>query len=167
MDEIDYLILGELVENAQISFLKIAKKIGISSFTVKSRYEKMKKEGIIVKTIVNIDLSKLGYQGKVFLLITAAPNTAKTVTMEALKKIRNIMVVSEIIGPFDLIAIAPISDLNSVRELVNEVKKIPSVQRVQITCVDDTMFPVSQTFGKMLSEQSHKLAMPSRTLRIE
>jgi len=162
MDKLDYLILGELLQNAQLSFLKIAQKLGISSFTVKSRYDKMKKEGIIRKTIVTIDLSKLGYQGKVFLLITSTPNQAKSVTIEALKKIRNIIVVSEIIGPFDILAIAPIIDFNSIKTLVNEVKQIPSVQRVKISCVNDTMFPIDPTFGKMLSQQSQDKAEASK-----
>ncbi len=154
------MILSELLKNAEISFLKIAKKIGISSFTVKSRYDKMKKEGIIRRSIVTIDLSKLGYQGKVFLLITNAPNAAKSVTIEALKKIKNIIVISEIIGPYDIIAIAPIIDLNSIRDLVNEVKKLDSVYSVQISCINDTMFPLNPTFGTLLSQQSLNLANP-------
>ncbi len=154
MDELDYLILGELLKNAQTSFLKIAQKIGVSSFTVKSRFDKMKEEGVIRKTIITLDLSKLGYQGKAFLLITNTPNQAKSVTMEALKKIRNIIVLSEIIGPFDIIAIAPITDFNSVKALVNEVKSIPSVQRVKISCINDTIFPINQTHGKILSQES-------------
>jgi DNA-binding Lrp family transcriptional regulator len=159
MDKIDYLILSELLKNSQTPFLKIAKKLGVSSFTVSNRYEKMKNEGIITSSTVNIDLSRLGYQGKVFLFITNAPNMAKSVTIDSLKKIRNIIVVSEIIGPFDIIAIAPIIDLSDVRALVNGIKSLPSVQRVQISCINDTMFPINSTFGNMLSEQSYSLAM--------
>jgi Lrp/AsnC family transcriptional regulator for asnA, asnC and gidA len=158
MDKLDYLILAELLKNAQISFLKIAQKLGISSFTVKSRYDKMKEEGIIKKSIITIDLSKLGYQGKVFLLITNSSNQAKSVTIEALKKVRNIISISEIVGHFDIIAIAPINDFNSIKALVNEVKQIPSVQRVKISCVNDTVFPLDPTFGKILSQQSRDLA---------
>jgi Lrp/AsnC family transcriptional regulator for asnA, asnC and gidA len=158
MDEVDYLILGELLLDAQTSFLQIGKKLKISSFTVKSRYDKMVKENVIFRSSICIDLSKLGYQGKVFLLITNAPNQAKKVTVDALKKMRNIISVSEIIGPFDIIAIAPITDFNSIKDLVAEVKKIPSVQRVNITCINETKFPLSQTFGKILNETSHKMA---------
>jgi len=158
MDEIDYLILSELLIDAQTSFLQIAKKLKISSFTVKSRYDKMVKDNIIFRSSICIDLSKLGYQGKVFLLITNASNQAKKVTVDALKKMRNIINVSEIVGPFDIIAIAPITDFNSIKDLVTEVKKIPSVQRVNITCINETNFPLSQTFGKILSETSRKIA---------
>lgn len=162
MDELDYLVLCELFKDAQSSFLKIAKKLGVSSFTVKSRYDRMVEEGIIFKTSINIDLSKLGYQGKIFLFIINGPETPKSVTMDALKKIRNIIVITEIIGPFDILAIAPVTDLNSIRVLVNEVRRVPSVQRVHITCIDDAMFPINQTFNKVLSEQSSYLAAQSK-----
>jgi DNA-binding Lrp family transcriptional regulator len=127
----------------------------------------MKKNGIIINSVVTIDLSKLGYQSKVFLLITNAPHTPKSVTIEALKKIRNIIVISEIIGPYDIIAIAPIIDLNSIRELVSEVKKLDSVCRVQISCINDTMFPLNPTFGTLLSQQSINLANPKPSISTE
>ncbi len=158
MDEIDYLILGELLLDAQLSFLQIAKKLDISSFTVKSRYDKMVKEGIIRKAIINIDLSKLGYQGKIFLFITNVPNQPKENTINALKKMRNILVTSEIIGPYDLIAIAPTTDFKNLKELIGQVKSIPSVQHVKITCISDTSFPLNPSFGKIVSQSSREAA---------
>jgi Lrp/AsnC family transcriptional regulator, regulator for asnA, asnC and gidA len=158
MDKIDFLILSELVKNARMPFLEIAKKLGVSPFTIKSRYEKMVEEGIIFRSVIDIDLSKLGYQAKAFLFITTSPGSGKSVAIEGLKKIRNIIVVSEIIGPFDLIAIAPVTDLNSVNVLVQEVKKLPSIKRVKISCGKSTMFPVNPTFGKLVSENASRLA---------
>ncbi len=72
MDKLDYLLLSELLKDAQMPFVTIAKKLGISPQTVISRYKKMKKEGIIFSCVVSIDLLKLGYQGKAFLMITNA-----------------------------------------------------------------------------------------------
>ena len=158
MDKIDYLILSELLKNARVSFLKIAKKLDVSPFTVKSRYDRMVADGIIKQSVINIDLSKLGYQGKCFLLITNAPNTSKSITIDALKKIRNIMVISEIIGPFDLIAIAPVTDLNSIKTLVGDVKKLAGVQRVKIAYINDTMFPINSSFAQLTSKQAFDLA---------
>jgi DNA-binding Lrp family transcriptional regulator len=122
------------------------------------RYERMKKEGIIHNRIVSIDMSKLGYQGKAFLLITISPNQGKADAISALKKIRNIIVVTEIIGPFDILAIAPVIDLDSIRTLVNEVKRSPNVQRVEVACISDTNFPLNPSFGRVLSKKSYDLA---------
>jgi Lrp/AsnC family transcriptional regulator for asnA, asnC and gidA len=158
MDKTDYLILSELLLDAQVSFLQIAQKLKISSYTVKSRYDKMVTAGVIHGSIINIDLSKLGYQGKVFLFITNSSNQPKKVTIEALKKIRNIMVVSEIVGPFDIIAIAPIIDYVSIKNLVSQVKNIPSVQHVNVAYINDTSFPINSSFGKILSRTSRESA---------
>lgn len=158
MDKLDYLILSELCKDAQLSFVTIAKKFGVTPYTVRKRYERMKKEGIILKSIVSIDLSKLGYQGKAFLMITVSAERDKSVTISSLKKISNVMLVVEIIGAFDILAIAPVIDLNSIRTLVNEIKKVPNVQKVEITCINDTFLPVNPSFGELLSRKSYELA---------
>jgi Lrp/AsnC family leucine-responsive transcriptional regulator len=158
MDKLDYLILSELCKDAQLSFVPIAKKHGITPYTVRKRYERMKKERIIQKSIVSIDLSKLGYQGKAFLMITVSAERDKSLTISRLKKMSNVMVVAEIIGAFDILAIAPVIDLNSIRTLVNKIKKIPNVQRVEITCINDTAFPINASFGELVSRKSYELA---------
>ena len=152
MDKLDFLILSELLKDATLSFVEIAKKVGTSPYTVRRRYEKMKKEGIIHKCIVSIDLTKLGYQGKAFLLITVSPNGNKSETISYLKKMRNVIVVTELIGPYDILAIVPITDLSSIQTLVKEARKAPYLQRVEIACIDDIHFPVSQNFGTILSQ---------------
>ncbi|MBN1357596.1 AsnC family transcriptional regulator [Candidatus Bathyarchaeota archaeon] len=158
MDKLDYLILSELSKDAQMSFVTIAKKHGVTPFTVRKRYEKMKKKGIIFQSVISIDLSKLGYQGKAFLMINISGEHDRSLTISGLKKIRNIMVVTEIIGAFDILAIAPVTDLHSIRTLVNEVKKVPNVQRMEVACINDTAFPLSSSFGELLSRKSRELA---------
>lgn len=158
MDETDLYILRELVKDGQMPLLSIAKKLDVSPETVRTRYRKLKEERTITHGSVTIDLSKLGYQGKVFLMITNAPNHDKSKTIEAMKKIRDIFIIGEMIGDFDIIAIAPIKDIISLKELVNKIKKIPGVNQVEITLINDTAFPVSTRFGDLfLSAKLDKL----------
>jgi DNA-binding Lrp family transcriptional regulator len=158
MDRIDYQILSELLLDSTLSFVKIANRIGISPFTVRRHYEKMKKEGIIFSRIVSIDLSKIGYQGKAFLLITTSPNGNKPDIISLLKKIKNIIVVTETLGPYDILAIAPITDLESIQILLKDSRKIPGVQNIQIACSNDVSFPIGQNFGRILSEKAAGMA---------
>lgn len=166
MDQLDYRILSELLKNAQTSFAEIARRLETSPYTVGRRYENMKKEGIFLGSRVSIDLSKIGYQGKAFLWITISPQRSKLNTIATLKKMRNIVLVSELIGPYDLLAIAPVVDLASVRTLVEEVKKAPNIQRVEVTLINDTNFPVNPSFGRILSKKckarATSLAPPKR-----
>lgn len=158
MDSLDYRILGELLTDASLSFVDVAKRVKTTPYTVRRRFERLKKEGIIQKCIVTIDLSKLGYQGKAFLLITVSPNANKTETIAYLRTLRNVIVAAQIIGPYDIIAIAPVTDLNSIQELVKEARKAPFLQRVEIACINDTNFPISGNLGVVLRQQSITLA---------
>ena len=162
MERLDLLILSELMKDAQVSFAELAKKLGTSPYAIRSRYARMKQEGIIYKSTVCIDLSKLGYQGRVFLLITVSPQQPKNETVLALKKIKNVITVTEIIGAFDLLAMAPVSDFNSIRMLVDEVNRAPNVERVEIVCVNEIFFPTSRNLQKILSKRSQGLAMTDR-----
>ena len=161
MDKLDYLILGELLKDSQLSFVTIAKKMDTSPYTIRKRYEKMKKEGVININSLLIDLEKLGYQGKVFLMITIAPQRDKSKTISAIKKIKNIFLVTEIMGSFDILALAPVTDINSIRTLVKETKKLPDVQKVEITCINNNDFPFNSSWRKLFSRKSHELATVS------
>jgi Lrp/AsnC family transcriptional regulator for asnA, asnC and gidA len=158
VDPLDYRILSELLIDASLSFVEIAKKLDTTPYTVRRRFERLKKEGIIQKSSVTIDLSKLGYQGKAFLLVTVSPHGNKAETIAYLRTIRNVIVVAQIIGPHDIIAIAPVTDLNSIQELVKEARKAPFLQRVEIACINDTNFPISGNLGTVLRQQSITLA---------
>jgi len=158
MDSLDFLILSELLKDATLSLAEIAKKVGTSPYTVRRRFARLKEEGIIVRSIVSIDLAKLGYQGKAFLLISVSPAGDKSKAIAYLKKVQNIIVVTELVGPYDILAIAPITDLNSIQTLVAEAKRTPDVLLVKLACLDDTHFPVSQNLGTMLSQKSYATA---------
>ena len=158
MDKIDYLILSELERDASLSFVDVAKKVGATPCTVKRRYEKLKKDGVIFGCTVSLDLSKLGYQGKTFILVNLTPNSEKSETIEYLRKIPNMLIVTQMIGPYDLMAIAPITDLKSLQVLLEGAKKAPNIQRVEFSCVNNADFPVSPNYKTMLSEKSKTIA---------
>jgi DNA-binding Lrp family transcriptional regulator len=158
MNKLDYLILSELERDAACSFVDIAKKVGATPSTVKRRYEKMKKDGIIFGSTISINLGRLGYQGKTFLLITLTPDSNKLETISYFRTIKNVLIVTQTIGPYDLMAIAPITDLKSVQALLEEARKAPNIQRVEFFCVNNVDFPVSPNYGTMLSDKSKTLA---------
>jgi len=157
-NKIDYLILSELQSDAALSFVDIAKKVGATPCTVKRRFEKMKDKGIIFGCSLSIDLGRVGYQGKTFLLITLTPNSNKSETIAYLCNIQNVLVVTQTIGPYDLMVMAPITDLKSIQILLEEARKAPNIQRVEFSCVNNVDFPVSPNYRTMLSEKSQTMA---------
>jgi DNA-binding Lrp family transcriptional regulator len=149
MDEIDQKILKELTKDVQAPFSKIAQKIGVSPQTVQIRYTKMNEEGAILRSAIIVDLLKLGYQGKAVLLITNASNHKKKETMDALKKMQDVFMETEIIGDFDVLAVAAIRDFRSAIKLVNKIRALPSVDHVDASLTTDTAFPVGRGFNEL------------------
>jgi DNA-binding Lrp family transcriptional regulator len=153
MDKVDLQILQELTKDAQTPFFRLAEEIGVSPRTVQERYKRMKEEGIILRSTIEVDLSKIGYQGKAYLMITNAPNQDKAITINALDKMKNVFLLAEIVGDFDLIAIAMIKSIRDMISLVDAIRKLKSVSRVEVALVSETAFPVTESFGKVLQEE--------------
>jgi Lrp/AsnC family transcriptional regulator for asnA, asnC and gidA len=149
MDKVDLQILKELTNDAQLPFSRIAKRIGVATKTVQSRYEKMKKEGVILRSSIVIDLSKLGFQGRAFLMITNTPGQTRKETTNALKRLENVFLITEVIGDYDVLAIAAAKDFKSVVNLVNEIRTLPGVEQVEFTLSDDVPFPIERGFEQL------------------
>jgi DNA-binding Lrp family transcriptional regulator len=149
MDEVDLNIIRELKKNVQTSFLKIAKQLGVSPKTVQTRYKKMKEKGIIYHATISIDLSKIGYQGKVYLMITNAPNQDANLTIEALNQMQDLIIVAKTIGDYDILAIGLIRNFKGFTKLVQGIKKVPSVGQIEFVLVTDTSFPVDKTYDRI------------------
>lgn len=129
MDEIDLRIAEELMIDAQIPFRRIAFKLGISPETVRKRYDRMKREGQILLCSVSIDFSKIGYEGIVFLMIESIERSE---TSSSLKEMRNVISVNRTIGDFDIMVVAVVKGIADLLMLVNEVRQLPKVKRVDL-----------------------------------
>jgi DNA-binding Lrp family transcriptional regulator len=147
LDRIDRQILKSLNKNPQKPFLRIAKEIGVSIYTVQKRYEKMKKESVIFGSSIVIDLSKIGYQGKAFLLITISTGYGENNMVEALQQIPNVFLVSEIVGAFDLLAMVAFRNIAEMKKVVNKIRELPNVQKVEVALTDGTSYPVNEEYG--------------------
>lgn len=153
MDQLDFRILNELLKDPMVPFSTIAKNVGASFYTVKKRYERMREEKLIFDPVIAIDLSKIGYQGKAFLMITDAPNYDKAKTIEELSKIKNIISITEVVGVFDILAIAPILDFNNFMSIVKKVKELSGVLKVEVTLIKDTAFPIDKNFDTTIAKK--------------
>lgn len=141
MNEIDRRIMHELINDAQIPFRRIALKLGISPETVRKRYEKMKKEGMINQCMISVNLEKIGYSGLTFLMI-ASKDIAGTVAH--LKKTRNVISIAKTTGDSDILVMAVLKDIADLLSLVEGVKRLPNVERVDFFLRTlDAPFPAS------------------------
>ncbi len=151
MDKIDYTILSELTKNSTTTFLKIGKIIGVSSMTVQKRFEKMKKEGIILGTSTMVDLSMLGYKGKAFLFIKYSCSTLSSFK-ENVMQIPNLFLFADIIGEFDALVIMMYKDTSEIKQVSDKIRAESCVKQVKVAVSSDTFYPVKEEYLKNVTK---------------
>ncbi|MBI4447426.1 winged helix-turn-helix transcriptional regulator [Candidatus Woesearchaeota archaeon] len=62
LDGLDYSILEEVVNNARIPILELAKKVNSTPIIVRGKLKKLEQKGIIIQYRIGIDLNKLGLE---------------------------------------------------------------------------------------------------------
>ena len=144
MDEIDRDILRRLVNDPQKPFLSVAKEIGISSQTVKKRFDTMKKNNVFFGSSMIIDLSKIGFQGKAFLLTNGSKSYESEIAIKLITQIPNVFLISEIVGPYDLLIMIVFRSATEIQEIVNKIRAIDAIENVDVTLTLDTDFPIKR-----------------------
>ena len=144
MDEIDRDILRRLVNDPQKPFLSIAKEIGISPQTVKKRFNTMKKNNVFFGSSMIIDLSKIGFQGKAFLLTNGSKSYESEIAIKLITQIPNVFLISEIVGPYDLLIMIVFRSATEIQEIVNKIRAIDAIENVDVVLILDTDFPIKR-----------------------
>ncbi|MDO8340026.1 MAG: winged helix-turn-helix transcriptional regulator [Candidatus Burarchaeum sp.] len=62
MDELDYAILREIVNDARMPITALAGRVKATPMTVAARLKKMEREGVIIQYRIGVDLGKLGLE---------------------------------------------------------------------------------------------------------
>ena len=127
LDEHDLKILYELVNNAAISVPTMSKKIGINTSVIYSRIKRLLKLGVIKKYTILIDNSKLGININAIVGINRDPKT-KQLVYEEIRKIPQIISISEVSGRFDMLVTIGVSNLEELHDVViNKIGRIDGI----------------------------------------
>lgn len=131
LDKIDTTILETLEEDARTSFREIARKLKVSPDTISNRFERLKKQGVIVDSTVVIDPSKIGYSFIARFGIDVKPAYSSQVLNEIIK-IPSIIVASKLVGGYDLVSISVVKNFQHLCKLRDTIIDMPYVEKVNI-----------------------------------
>ena len=149
IDKIDESIIRSLIRNARKPFLKIAKELALSPVTVQRRYEKMKANGVFFGSASIFDLSVIGFSGKAFLFIKLEKSSKKVKVLDNLKRIKNLFSVVEIVGEYELFAMAVYRGTSEIKEIIDDVRSLPQISQVELALTDDCFFPLKPEFAEI------------------
>lgn len=69
----DYDIVKVLMDNARLSYVKIAEIFGVSEAAIRKRVKKLEETGVIKKYTVEVDPRKLGFEIKALIGVDSTP----------------------------------------------------------------------------------------------
>ena len=153
LDPLDLKVLRALAKDAQESFSSIAKKIGVSPKTVQKRFNRMVEKRIIMQCSIIVDLSKLGYKGRAYLMITLKEGYGKEKLLAILGKMENMFVGIEVIaGTCDVFAVVAFKNFQDIFNYVLSVKNLPGIAQIDVDLTDDILFPMASSYNVLVSK---------------
>lgn len=142
MDDIDLFIIKKMTDDARTSFRKMARELGLSPDTVICRYAALQEKGVIRGSTIVLNPKRIGYPAMAVFMIDVSPirsSTGNTVPidsssiLDALIKMRNVIVATKTVGDHDLLAIAVIIDFRHLQDVRNEIAEIPGVRDMEVS----------------------------------
>jgi Lrp/AsnC family transcriptional regulator, regulator for asnA, asnC and gidA len=132
IDNVDLKILSLLMEDANLPYTEIAKKISVSGGTVHVRMKKMAEMGIVTGAQLRIDYSKLGYDIIAFLGIYLEKNSLYEEVAAKLKEIPEIVNIHYTTGIYSIFAKIICKDTKHLRNVLHDkIQNVPGIQRTE------------------------------------
>lgn len=103
IDKIDKKILMFLLNNARMPFLEIARECGISGAAIHQRVKKLDDAGVILGSRLDVDPRTVGFDVCAFVGVRLSEPSLYTATVEALKKIHEVVECHFITGDYNLL----------------------------------------------------------------
>jgi Lrp/AsnC family transcriptional regulator for asnA, asnC and gidA len=132
IDETDRNILNILMEDANTSYVDIAKQIHVSPGTIHVRMKRLIKIGVVKKAFLNIDYAKLGFDVCAFLGIYLEKSSMYSSVVDALYRIPEIVNAHYTTGNYSIFAKIICRDTEHLRRVLYEkVQNIEGIQRTE------------------------------------
>jgi Lrp/AsnC family transcriptional regulator for asnA, asnC and gidA len=133
IDKLDRDIIDTLLENADMPYTEVAKKLFVSSGTIHVRMKKLQEQLKVVRgSQLDIDYTKLGYDITAFIGIFLEKSSLYETVTEKLKTIPEIVSAHYTTGNYSIFARIVCKDTNHLRSILSDkVQNIKGIQRTE------------------------------------
>lgn len=132
IDKTDLKILSLLMENANLPYTEIGKRVFVSGGTVHVRMKKMEQMGIVKGSMLLVDPNKLGWDISAFLGIYLETSSLYDTVADQLEKIPEIISIHYTTGNYSIFAKIVCRDTNHLREVLHDkIQKVSGIQRTE------------------------------------
>ena len=143
LDKLDYQIIQEMMEDAEISYADLGKKLFVSGGTIHVRIKKLQEFGIVKGTRLSVDLKLLGYDVIAFIGIFLEKSSLYDAVAKELYKIPEITRVNYTTGNYSMFAEVVCKDIGQLRYVLHdELQKIKGIERTE------TLISLEESFNR-------------------
>lgn len=136
VDEVDIKILKTLMKDPRTSFAKIAKSCQLSTNTIRTRFARLKKIGVITGSILQINPNSLGYNYNGVIHIQTDYNEGEDF-FEFLGKIPGLVVSFRQLGKFNIWSFFALRSYTQLDEVIQHIKLHPHVLKINLSLLVD------------------------------
>ncbi len=130
LDALDLQIIAELRQRGRQANTDIARRLGVSESTIRSRFQRLVKEGII-RVAAAVNLTRLGYDLHVIVGVHCAADRIADV-MRELADVEEVRMVSAVSGAWDLLLTASFRSRDDLFSFLTErLGGLPGVRKAE------------------------------------
>lgn len=131
-DKLDFQIINEMMETAEISYAELGKKLFVSGGTIHVRIKKLEEMGIVKGTKLDVDLKAMGYDVSAFIGIYLEKSSLYDAVVKELRKIPQIVRLNYTTGNYSMFAEIVCKDISQLRFVLHdELQKITGIERTE------------------------------------
>lgn len=132
LDKLDFQIIQQMVDNAEISYADLGKKLGVSGGTIHVRIKKLEELGVSKGTRMAIDKKIMGYDVIAFLGIYLEKSSMYDSVAQELKKIPEIVRLNYTTGNYSMFCEIVCKDIAQLRSVLHDqLQKIKWIERTE------------------------------------
>jgi len=132
LDKLDLQIIHHMMENAEISYADLGKKLFVSGGTIHVRIKKLHEAGIVKGTKLKVDLKQLGHDVIAFIGIYLEKSSLYDAVEKELQKIPEIVRLNYTTGNYSMFAEVVCKDITQLRYVLHDqLQKIKGIERTE------------------------------------
>jgi Lrp/AsnC family transcriptional regulator for asnA, asnC and gidA len=143
LDKLDLQIITAMMEDAQISYADLGKKLFVSGGTIHVRMKKLQEHGIVKGTKLNVDLKALGYDITAFVGIYLEKSSLYDAVAKELQKIPEITRLNYTTGNYSMFIEIICKDMNQLRFVLHDT--LQKIKGIEIT---ETFISLEENFHR-------------------
>ncbi|MDE3143820.1 MAG: Lrp/AsnC ligand binding domain-containing protein [Bacteroidota bacterium] len=132
LDKLDFQIIQEMMENAEISYADLGKKLFVSGGTIHVRIKKLEEQKVVKGRKLAVDLKALGYDVISFIGIYLEKSSLYDSVAKELKKIPEIVRLNYTTGNYSMFAEIVCKDIQQLRHVLHDkLQNIKGIERTE------------------------------------